>query len=97
MPVTVRSSGKLQNLPKSSEALAEFLSSYPEQYSNFSLSKHIPLELLREASIIQVKGKIEENLTPDINLIQAIEALDENYSVTNTLSERLLTLSLIHI
>ncbi|MFL2941781.1 MAG: hypothetical protein ACJZ2N_03160 [Candidatus Poseidoniales archaeon] len=91
MPVTLSSSGKSQKLPKSSEELAKLLSSYPEQYSSFSLSKHIPLELLRVACIIQVKGKIEENLTPDINLIQAIEALDENYSIINTLSERLLT------
>ena len=91
MPVTVSSSGKSQKLPKSSEALADSLSSYPAQYSNFSLSKNIPLEILREASIIQVEGKIAENITPDINLIQAIEALDENYGVTNILSERLLT------
>ena len=91
MPVTVSSSGKSQKLPKSSEALADTLSSYPAQYSNFSLSKIIPLEILREASIIQVEGKIAENITPDINLIQAIEALDENYGVTNILSERLLT------
>ena len=91
MPVTVSSSGNSQNLPKSSEALADFFCLYPEQYSHFSLSKSIPLVLLRESSIIQVKGKIAENLTPDINLIQAIEALDENYGVTNILSERLLT------
>ena len=91
MPVTVSSSGKSRKFPKNTEALAEVLSSYPVQNSNFSLSKSIPLVLLREASIIQVKGKIAENLTPDINLIQAIEALDENYGVTNILSERLLT------
>ena len=91
MPVTVSSSGKSQKLPKNSEALADTLSSYPAQHSNFSLSKIIPLEILREASIIQVEGKIAENITPDINLIQAIEALDENYGVTNILSERLLT------
>ena len=91
MPVTVTSSGKSQTLPKSPEVLAEFLSSYSAQYPNFSLSKSIPLETLREASIIQVKERIVENLTPDINLIQAIEALDENYGVTNILSERLLT------
>ena len=91
MPVTVSSSGKSRKFPKNTEALAEVLSSYPVQNSNFSLSKSIPLVLLREASIIQVKGRIAENLTPDINLIQAIEALDENYGVTNILSERLLT------
>ena len=91
MPVTVSSSGKSHKFPKNTEELAEVLSLYPVQNSNFSLSKSIPLVILREASIIQVKGKIAENLTPDINIIQAIEALDENYGVTNILSERLLT------
>tara|TARA_B100000029_G_scaffold511983_1_gene607403 strand:- start:567 stop:1328 length:762 start_codon:yes stop_codon:yes gene_type:complete len=53
--------------------------------------QNLPLSLLREASIIQAKTAIQESLTPDKNLIQAIEALDEGYSNFNLASERFTT------
>ena len=53
--------------------------------------QNLPLSLLRDASIIQAKAAIQESLTPDKNLIQAIEALDEGHSNFNLASERFTT------
>ena len=69
-------SNKLNNVISSEEK---------EAYQN------LPLCLLREASIIQAKTAIQESLTPDKNLIQAIEALDEAHSNFNLASERFTT------
>ena len=49
----------------------------------------IPLSLIRDASIIQARSKIKSQLTPDKDLIQSIEALDEAHETINVVSERL--------
>ena len=53
----------------SSEDLSKLLSGTSSEL-NF---ENISLSLLREASIIQAKEAIQDSLTPDKNLIQAIE------------------------
>ena len=73
----------------------------PEELSNilenedFSKLKNeylnLPFSLLREASILQAKRAIQNSLTPDKNLIQVIEALDEAHSNFNLSSERFTT------
>ena len=73
----------------------------PEELSNIleteDLSKlkneylNLPFSLLREASILQAKRAIQNSLTPDKNLIQVIEALDEAHSNFNLSSERFTT------
>ncbi len=50
--------------------------------------QNLPFMLLRKAGIIQAKRAIQTNLTPDKNLIQVIEALDEAHSNFNLASER---------
>ena len=52
---------------------------------------NLPFSLLREASILQAKRAIQNSLTPDKNLIQVIEALDEAHSNLNLSSERFTT------
>ena len=52
---------------------------------------NLPFSLLREASILQAKRAIQNSLTPDKNLIQVIEALDEAHSNFNLSSERFTT------
>ena len=53
--------------------------------------QNLPFPLLREASIIQAKKAIQNSLTPDKNLIQAIESLNEAHSTFNLASERFTT------
>ena len=53
--------------------------------------QNLPFSLLREASIIQAKKAIQNSLTPDKNLIQAIESLNEAHSNFNLASERFTT------
>ncbi len=53
--------------------------------------QNLPFPLLREASIIQAKKAIQNSLTPDKNLIQAIESLNEAHSNFNLASERFTT------
>jgi len=53
--------------------------------------RNLPLSLLRESSIIQAKKAIQNSLTPDKNLIQAIESLNEAHSNFNLASERFAT------
>ena len=53
--------------------------------------QNLPFSLLRDASIIQVKKAIQNSLTPDKNLIQAIESLNEAHSNFNLASERFTT------
>ena len=90
--VTYSISGKVLALPIESEELSKVL----EQHSNSELEidldgQSIDLSLLRSASILQVKNRIEKSLTPDKNLIQAIEALDEAHTIFNLISERYIT------
>ena len=63
----------------------EALSKLKDEYLN------LPFSLLREASILQAKRAIQNSLTPDKNLIQVIEALDEAHSNFNLSSERFTT------
>ena len=63
----------------------EDLSKLKDEYLN------LPFSLLREASILQAKRAIQNSLTPDKNLIQVIEALDEAHSTFNLASERFTT------
>ena len=63
----------------------EDLSKLKDEYLN------LPFSLLREASILQAKRAIQNSLTPDKNLIQVIEALDEAHSNFNLSSERFTT------
>jgi len=63
----------------------EALSKLKDEYLN------LPFSLLREASILQAKRAIQNSLTPDKNLIQVIEALDEAHSTFNLASERFTT------
>ena len=53
--------------------------------------QNLPLSLLRKSSIIQAKKAIQNSLTPDKNLIQAIESLNEAHSNFNLASERFTT------
>ena len=53
--------------------------------------QNLPLSLLRESSIIQAKKAIQNSLTPDKNLIQAIESLNEAHSNFNLASGRFIT------
>ena len=53
--------------------------------------RNLPFSLLRESSIIQAKKAIQNSLTPDKNLIQAIESLNEAHSNFNLASERFTT------
>jgi len=90
MPV-ITSSGNPRRLPIDALGLAKALDVNCTDDSIFAIKKNIPLKILREASIIQVKKRIGKSLTPDRNLIQAIEALDESHNSLNTISTRLST------
>ena len=85
--VTNFSSDGENDFAGSSEDLSRILSETSSEL-NF---ENISLSLLREASIIQAKKAIQESLTPDKNLIQAIETLDEAHSNLNISSERFIT------
>ena len=50
--------------------------------------QNLPFTLLRKVGIIQAKRAIQTSLTPDKNLIQVIQALDEAHSSFNLASER---------
>ena len=62
-----------------------------EDLSKLEDELNLPFSLLREASILQAKRAIQNSLTPDKNLIQVIEALDEAHSTFNLASERFTT------
>ena len=73
MPATYISSGKKFSVSDNAEHLAEILDLVSLPKSEIYITKNLPLELLRKASIIQVKKQIKESLTPDINLIAVPE------------------------
>ena len=87
MSTTNLSSNGGNDFPVSSEELSKLLADHSSELNFENLS----LSLLREASIIQAKKDIQDGLTPDKNLIQAIEALDEAHSNFNISSERFIT------
>ena len=77
-----------ENNPLSLSQILEEYSSNNSREFNF---KDIPLDKLREASIIQAKNAIQKSLTPDKNLVQSIKALDDVHTTFNLMSERFTT------
>ena len=89
---TYSSSGQDLALPTESEELSKILEMYSNSEIEIDLeNEHIDLSLLRDASILQVRARIEKSLTPDKNLVQVIEALDEAHTTFNLVSERYIT------
>lgn len=85
-------SGKASELPGRANELASVLEEHSDSLIEINLeSEGIPLSLIRDASIIQARSKIKSQLTPDKDLIQSIEALDEAHEMINVVSERLTT------
>ena len=83
-------SGKASELPGEVNELASVLEEHSDSLIEINLeSKDIPLSLIRNASIIQARSEIKSQLTPDKDLIQSIEALDEAHETINVVSERL--------
>ena len=83
-------SGKASELPDGVNELASVLEEHSDSLIEINLeSKDIPLSLIRNASIIQARSEIKSQLTPDKDLIQSIEALDEAHETINVVSERL--------
>jgi len=83
-------SGKASELPGGANELASVLEEHSDSLIEINLeSEGIPLSLIRDASIIQARSKIKSQLTPDKDLIQSIEALDEAHETINVVSERL--------
>ena len=83
-------SGKASELPDEANELASVLEEHSDSLIEINLeSEGIPLSLIRDASIIQARSKIKSQLTPDKDLIQSIEALDEAHETINVVSERL--------
>ena len=80
-------SGEEKDSLRLSQVLEEYGGSNGRDF-NF---KDIPLSKIREASIIQAKNAIQNSLTPDKNLVQSIEALDEAHTTFNLMSERFTT------
>jgi len=71
--------------------LSQVLEDYGSSNGRDFNFKDIPLAKIREASIIQAKNSIQNSLTPDKNLVQSIEALDEAHTTFNLMSERFTT------
>ena len=89
---TYSSSGQDLVLPTESEELSKILEMHSNSEIEIDLeNEHIDLSLLRDASILQVRARIEKSLTPDKNLVQVIEALDEAHTTFNLVSERYIT------
>ena len=84
-------SGEVHELPSEVSELSAILEDYSNSKIEVNIESEIPLSLIRNASILQVRHRIAEQLTPDKNLIQSIEALDEAHDVVNLFSERLTT------
>ena len=85
-------SGKASELPGRANELASVLEEHSDSLIEINReSEGIPLSLIRDASIIQARSKIKSQLTPDKDLIQSIEALDEAHEMINIVSERLTT------
>ena len=84
---TYSRSGETHELPNVANDLALVLEDYSASKIEINIeSEEIPLNLLRGASIFQVKNRIKDQLTPDKDLIQSIEALDEAHETINLVS-----------
>ena len=84
-------SGEVHELPSEVSELSVILEDYSNSKIEVNIESEIQLNLIRNASILQARHRIAEQLTPDKNLIQSIEALDEAHNVVNLFSERLTT------
>ena len=85
-------SGESHKLPNEASDLASVLEEYSDSKIAINLEpEEIPLWLIRDASIFQVKKRIKDQLTPDRDLIQTVVALDEAHETINLVSERLTT------
>ena len=83
-------SGKASELPDKANELASVLEEHSDSLIEINLeSEGIPLSLIRDASIIQARSTIKSQLTPDKDLIQSIQALNEAHETINVVSERL--------
>lgn len=92
MLITYSSSGQDLALPAEPEGLSEILEKHSKSEIEIALNhQSIDLPLLRAASILQAIFRIQKSLTPDKNLVQAIEALDEAHTTINLVSERYIT------
>ena len=83
-------SGVVLELPADVDALSLILAEHSESKVEVNPGE-LSLSIIREASIIQARKRIKDDLTPDKNLIQSIEALDEAHDTLNLVSERLVT------
>ena len=83
-------SGAVLELPADVDALSLILAEHSESKVEVNPGE-LSLSIIREASIIQARKRIKDDLTPDKNLIQSIEALDEAHDTLNLVSERLVT------
>ena len=90
--ITYSSSEQDLALPTEPEELSEILEKHSNSEIKIDLNReNIDLSLLRAASILQANLRIQKSLTPDKNLVQAIEALDEAHTTINLVSERYIT------
>ncbi|MAW93340.1 MAG: hypothetical protein CMA32_02470 [Euryarchaeota archaeon] len=90
--ITYSSSEQDLALPTEPEELSEILEKHSNSEIKIDLNREsIDLSLLRAASILQANLRIQKSLTPDKNLVQAIEALDEAHTTINLVSERYIT------
>ncbi len=85
-------SDKRKVIPKEVDSLAVWLEEYASSLFEIDIKNCLlPLNRIRSASVIQVRNRIKKDLTPDRNLIQSIDALDESYEILNLLSGRIVT------
>lgn len=85
-------SDKRKVIPKEVGSLAVWLEEYASSLFEIDIKNCLlPLNRIRSASVIQVRNRIKKDLTPDRNLIQSIDALDESYEILNLLSGRIVT------
>ena len=90
--ITYSSSEQDLALPTEPEELSEILEKHSTSEIKIVLNQQsIDLSLLRAASILQANLRIRKSLTPDKNLVQAIESLDEAHTTLNLVSERYIT------
>lgn len=81
-------SGIVLELPADVDALSLILAEHSESKVEVNPGE-LSLSIIREASMIQARKRIKDDLTPDKNLIQSIGALDEAHDILNLVSERL--------
>ena len=84
--------GQETELPMDALQLSRILEEHSVSKAQINLEKNdLSLPVIREASILQARKRIKESITPDRNLIQIIESIDEAHVISNLLSERIST------